>query len=52
MAFVGGASDELIERVENAKGIPDLPISLRRVAVPGTGNVVNAELFAVVKRPL
>jgi hypothetical protein len=37
MSLVGRASDELIERVENAKGIPDSPITLRKMAVPGTG---------------
>ena len=38
MPMLGGPVGELIEGIENAKGAPDdLPIPLRRVAVPGTG---------------
>jgi len=34
---VEGLAGEIIEVLENAKGIPDSPIPLRTVAVPGTG---------------
>ena len=37
MPLVGDTAGEIIEGIENAKGIPELPISLRKVAVPGTG---------------
>jgi hypothetical protein len=37
MPLVGDTAVEIIEGIENAKGIPELPISLRKVAVPGTG---------------
>jgi hypothetical protein len=35
--MVSGQAGEIVEGIENAKGIPELPISLRTVAVPGTG---------------
>lgn len=35
--MVGGPVEEIIEGIENAQGIPESPISLRTVAVPGTG---------------
>jgi hypothetical protein len=33
--IVGGQAGEIVEEIENAKGIPESPISLRSVAVPG-----------------
>lgn len=43
---------DILERFENAKGIPELPISLCTEAVSGTGNIVNAELFGVATEAL
>ena len=37
------AAGEMIERVGKAKGIPESPISLCTVAVPGTGHVDSAK---------
>jgi DNA invertase Pin-like site-specific DNA recombinase len=35
--IVGGQAGQIVEGIENAKGIPESPISLRTAAVPGTG---------------
>ncbi len=35
----GGQAGEIVEGLEDAKGIPESPISLRTVAVPGTRNL-------------
>jgi hypothetical protein len=37
MPLVGGPAGDLVEEIEDAKGEPDSPVPLRRVAVPGTG---------------
>ena len=43
---VGGQAGVVIESIENAKGAPDYsPIPLRKVAVPGTGDLSNANIY-------
>jgi hypothetical protein len=39
--LVGERAGELIEEIENAEGIPESPMSLRTVAVPGTGYTLD-----------
>jgi hypothetical protein len=41
MPRVGGPAGEIIEGMEDAKGIPDSLIFLRRIAVPGTGYALD-----------
>jgi hypothetical protein len=39
--MAGGPAGEVIEGLENAKGITESPVSLRKVTVPGTGHTLD-----------
>jgi hypothetical protein len=38
VAKIGDQDEEIVEGIENAEGIPESTVSLRKVAVPGTRN--------------
>jgi len=52
--IVRGQAGEIVEEIEDAKGIPESPISLRTAAVPGTGtdDVADNGWWAVREMPL